>query len=99
MPDAPLFSDATILDFGEDPGKEALLRTILVWLSDRGHIPRDRIRAYRDTAMQREALGSTGFGRGLAAPFFRLTPAAREVPDREPHIPGPGPPRGLVRFD
>ena len=68
---ADIFVRAAILEGGPALSKADLVGELLRVLSDAGHVPHADIPAVRQAVLRREALGSTGIGRGVAVPHAK----------------------------
>jgi len=59
--------------------KESVLRELIGGLVTAGHIPADRAESVCLTVLERENLGSTGIGRGVAVPHAKHSSVVRPV--------------------
>jgi PTS system fructose-specific IIA component/PTS system nitrogen regulatory IIA component len=59
--------------------KEGVLRELIGGLVTAGHIPAEQAESVWQTVLEREILGSTGIGRGIAVPHAKHSSVARPV--------------------
>jgi PTS system fructose-specific IIA component/PTS system nitrogen regulatory IIA component len=68
---ADLFICTAILEGGPALSKADLVSQLLRVLADAGHVPHADLASVREAVLRREALGSTGIGRGVAVPHAK----------------------------
>lgn len=76
---ADLVVATAILDGGREAGRAAVVEALVGRLAEAGHVPAAAVNDIRDAVLRREALGSTGIGRGVAAPHARSPAVPRPL--------------------
>jgi PTS system fructose-specific IIA component/PTS system nitrogen regulatory IIA component len=59
--------------------KESVLRELIAGLVAAGHVPSEKAESVCQTVLERENLGSTGIGRGIAVPHAKHSSVTRPV--------------------
>lgn len=59
--------------------KESVLRELIAGLVNSGHVPEQQAESVCQTVLERENLGSTGIGRGVAVPHAKHSSVAEPV--------------------
>lgn len=66
-----------VFEGGSTLGKAAIIQQLLQRLSADGHVAAEDLPALQEAVMQRESLGTTGIGQGVALPHCRTAAVTR----------------------